>query len=299
MLRGVRIFLGLAILGSVVGSRFVIGQSVSDEASNTGANNSSQRQPIVISDTELQTQETIERIPTTTSADIQAVIDSFISEHDADIGIAVRALDGSFEASYMEQGQFDAASLYKTLGAYKVLQRVDAGDLSLSQPTSAGATLEECIEKAITVSDNPCGIVLQDLANPYLTDLEANDWGYEQTTLSGYFPKSSPIDQTDLFMDIYRGSRLSATSQALLLDALANQRVLNRTPDYGNATMYLKTGDIKNAVHSSALIEAPNITYAISIFTDNWNESLLSKYSAISDIHEAIHKAITQDERPQ
>ena len=74
---------------------------------------------------------------------------------------------------------------------------------------------------------------------------------------------------------------------------------MDRMPAYEGATVYSKTGDLEGVVHSTAIIELSESVYTISILTDNWSDGILSKYSAIEDIHGEVYKVITQNERAQ
>ncbi len=286
----------MLIIAFVAYGRFAVDQSVSNEASDETSQSEVQTSiPLArVASVPLNTETDLKPVEIDISQELQTLIDGFAEEHDASISINIQALDESFSASHNPELQQNAASLYKTLAAYKVLQLVDDDQLSMQTKTSTGRTIEDCIELAITVSDNPCGMVLQSLARSTETDEEALDWGYDQTTLSGYFPQTSALDQHKLLSDIYLGQRLSDESQEFLLDQLANQQITNRTPEYEDTKLYLKTGNLGGAVHSAALVETPTVSYTISVLTSDWSESLLSKYSAISDIHESTHKAITQ-----
>lgn len=288
------------MLVSIVAGRFAIDQTLTFEASNESPNIVELPLPVARETVATKAFDTAEQIEIDLSSEIQSIIDDFAAMYpDASFGIIVESVDESFSASLNQDQQFDSASLYKTLAAYKVLQLVDEGELKLDQMINSNDSLGMCIEKAIIVSDNPCGIALQKLANPTATDLAALSWGYGQTTLSGFYPQTSAQDQHRLFSDIYNGFRLTAESQDLLLSHLSNQKILNRTPAYSDAKLYLKTGDLDNVVNSSALIESSSSIYTISVLTDNWDIGYLSKYSAIEDIHRSIHEVITQNERPQ
>lgn len=276
--------------------RFVVAQIVQPAVGGIetplSASGSGQIQPLE-SNVSLAPEQTVEPLESNLSKELSAKLESVRQDHpDATISVVISAMDDSFEAKLIPQQQFISASLYKTLAAYKVLQLVDAEQLSLDRIIVDGHSLRECIELAITVSDNPCGIALQSLASPYETDQQALDWGYAQTSLSGYLPTTSAQDQHYLLKDIYQGRRLSEDSQTLLLSSLAAQQITNRTPSYDDATLYLKTGDLEGAIHSSAIVETDNVTYTVSVLTDNWNDSDSNRYSVIEGIYKSVHSII-------
>ncbi len=229
------------------------------------------------------------------STRLQQLVDEFVNRYpDASFGISIKALDGSFEASKFPQQTFLSASLYKTLASYKILQQVDANELKLSQFVDGSSTLQRCMELAIEISDNHCGVILQSIAGGTETDKQALDWGYAQTTLSGVYPTTSAQDQTSLFSDIFKGNRLTKKNQKILLNMLKNQQINNRTPSYNNATIYHKTGDVFGIVNSSAIVESENTIYTISVLSDNWSLPLLKKYSELTNFHRQIDNAIRQ-----
>ncbi len=289
----------LLVLG-VVGGRFAVGLLVSEEANqDTGqsaAPNSSQIAPRSGSD-ELTLEQPLDIVAVDVSKELTRIAEEFQEETGASVAISVQSLNGAFSAQVNESEKFAAASLYKTLAAYVVLQRVDRDELALDMKTDTSDTIGECIVQAITVSDNPCGVALQSLAQPYSADNLMRGWGYEQTTLSGYYPETSAQDQAQLLEDIFRGERLSDSSREFLLQQLANQKITNRLPDLEGVDVYAKTGDIDGSVHSVALINGGGATYTAVILTDKWSASILSKYSAIADIHSAMHEVITNESR--
>lgn len=293
-----RLLIAVFLLATLVTGRFAVGIITSNEASsgpernNTASQLPSEREATV----ELENQTILESVQVDISEELQKLVNDFNDKNDGYQAVYIRALDDSFEAAIDANHQMDSASLYKTLAAYKVLQRIDAGELSMQSRTSAGASLERCLELAIVISDNPCGIALQSLANPYDTDQQARAWGYTNTTLSGYYPQTSAYDQYQLFRDIYNGKRLSSDSHELLLTHLANQEITDRTPTYLEDTLYLKTGDLGGVVHSSALVETSTTVYTISVLTDEWPADLNAKYAAISDLHGEVHRVVTQSE---
>jgi hypothetical protein len=78
---------------------------------------------------------------------------------------------------------------------------------------------------------------------------------------------------------------------------LANQKVLNRTPQYNDARTYIKTGDLDGIVHSSTLVELDYKSYTIAILTDEWNQTTNDKYNALKKIHEEVHNIVINHER--
>jgi beta-lactamase class A len=164
------------------------------------------------------------------ATELSLVLNSF-DYSSKNLAVSVTSLDTKNTVNVNGDSQFRAASLYKTLAAYRVLQLIDGGQLSLDQRIShkgvpKNTTLYECIEKAITVSDNPCGAALQKMSLPEELDSLVADWGLTNTTTSGVYPKTTSSDQVLLYSDIYEGKRLSTKSHKLLLSFLLNLYVI-------------------------------------------------------------------------
>lgn len=234
----------------------------------------------------------------TTSSKLKKLLNEFALAHpDAKLGISITSERADFSASLNPNQVFKSASLYKTVAAYRVLQMIQNGLYSLEDTATGRFSIADCIELAITVSDNTCGVALQSLSSPTLADTAIKGWGYKNTTLSGYYPETSAKDQNLLFSDIYSGDRLDPQMQDFLLLQLKNQRIVNRMPTLKNATIYHKTGDIASVVNSSALIRTKKGTaYTVSILSDEWNENLTTKYSDIATLHKSIHALVLEHE---
>lgn len=222
-----------------------------------------------------------------------AISDAFKDHKAANVSIAIEGINEDYSSYYNAAQTYNAASLYKTLAAYRVLQRVDNNEINLSQVAIDSLTVQECIDLAITVSDNPCGIALQSLAQASHTDKLVKSWGLTNTTLSGYFPQTSALDQIKLYRMIYAGDGLSAESQKLLLDNLKNQQINNRTPKIQSAQFIHKTGDLDSTVNNSGIvITRSGQIYAFSILTDKWEMTIPEKYQLIADLQLKIYNLI-------
>ena len=289
----------MSLIATLLGGRFFVNLITTSEASNAPTSIASDQ--VSASDRQLpnyRPAEPAEYIGNPVEELLQAEIDSFaLKNPNARVGISIQSLveTDPFKAQINADQQFSTASLYKTLAAYHVLRRVDNGELSLKQNAEGEHDLEACIRRAISKSDNPCGVVLQRLARPQIADADQIEFGYTRTTLAGVYPHTTANDQNLLLSDIYTGNRLSKESHELLLSALENQTILDRTPNYDNATLYLKTGDIKNVVNSSAIIEGDKRVYSINLLTDDWDILYTDKYQQIDALHRSIHEILASN----
>lgn len=223
---------------------------------------------------------------------VEELLDAFVTEHDGNMGIALHSSDNSVTYTYNAEAIFETASLYKPLAAFAVLERINRQELSLDSPGIEGYTVGECIELAITISDNPCGVLLQSLSQPYTYAYRLKELGLTDTVLGGYYPSTTANDYA-AFIDFLLSS--DSASATTILDAMSRQRILDRLPSYpANAKVFHKTGDLGGTMNSTTIIETDEVTYTITILTDTWEEALLSKYSALADMHEALHQIMSE-----
>lgn len=203
----------------------------------------------------------------------------------------LRTLPGSYSVSVRELGGLETAvsingavmqepaSVMKLFVAYAVLDRVDAGTLTLATPTRSGTTVEACLRVIIHVSDNDCHWDLVALiGNQALND---QFWaeGYTRTVYQGYSGNgtyyasklTSTNDVTLLLTRLHRGELLSPASTDLLIGLMETGLWRHRLPSgmppgvpIANKTGYLwvSTGYIHADV---AIVSAPTGAFVVSV----------------------------------
>lgn len=233
-------------------------------------------------------------------ARLSAVLDRFATSQPNEFGIFVKHLDSGVSAEHNGQTSMVMASLYKPFVAVEALKLVDDGLLSLSQPLLAdGTTLEECLEKTITVSDNPCGRALLRATN-FASDYglqKLRTLGYKHTDLRSYLPKTAPSDVAKLLESIYRGSGLSADAQYVILSALLGQQIDDRlargVPD--SVRIAHKTGDLEGYAHDAGLVlgqESGDYILVVMSGPDSSGRMLNQRYADFGRLASDIHKVM-------
>lgn len=226
--------------------------------------------------------------PCTTAEDDRA---TSIAELVAALQLRLRSLPGSYSVSVRELGGLEAAvsingavmqepaSVMKLFAAYAVLDRVDAGTLTLATPTRSGTTVEACLRVIIHVSDNDCHWDLVALiGNQALND---QFWaeGYTRTVYQGYSGNgsyyaskhTSTNDVTLLLTRLHRGELLSPASTQLFIDLLETQVWRHRLPSgmppgvpIANKTGYLWVSS--GYIHADvAIVSAPTGPFVVSV----------------------------------
>lgn len=214
-----------------------------------------------------------------------------VAELVAALQLRLRSLPGSYSVSVRELGGLEAAvsingavmqepaSVMKLFAAYAVLDRVDAGTLTLATPTRSGTTVGACLRVIIHVSDNDCHWDLVALiGNQALND---QFWaeGYTRTVYQGYSGNgsyyaskhTSTNDVTLLLTRLHRGELLSPASTQLFIDLLETQVWRHRLPSgmppgvpIANKTGYLWVSS--GYIHADvAIVSAPTGPFVVSV----------------------------------
>lgn len=224
---------------------------------------------------------------------LQPVVDSFTQEHTGYFGIYAKNLSSGEVATNDADTETITASLYKLVSAYLALQKVDRGELSLSQSIGNGHTLESCINLAISISDNPCGYAVRRAVND--TQLPANlkAAGLKATHLPGSYPTTTARDMGVLLENIHTGKGLKPESQKFLLAAMQNQHWRTRIPSGlpDTAKVGNKTGDLNGFAHDAAIVTKGNTTYLLVVLSGPSNNTA-HQDQLISELSSNIYKSV-------
>jgi beta-lactamase class A len=229
---------------------------------------------------------------------LEMTIAGFVDKQPNDFGVYVSHLETGVSAEHNGQYAMSMASLYKPFAVVEALKMVDAGLLNLAQPLlEDGTTLSACLEKAITVSDNPCGLALLKAAN--LSSgfglKKIQTLGYKHTDLRGYFPETTPRDMAKLMENIYRGTGLSADGQQTILSSLLGQTVNDRLPAGlpADSQVAHKTGDLNGYSHDAGLVldsQAGDYIIVVMSGPDDSGRLLSQRYVDFARLASVIHE---------
>ena len=216
----------------------------------------------------------------TSTAHLVSALQARLSTLPGQYSVSVRELSGlqivvSLDGAVMQE----PASVMKLFAAYAVLDRVDAGTLTLATPTRSGTTVGACLRVIIHVSDNDCHWDLVALiGNQALND---QFWaeGYTRTVYQGYngngtyfsSKHTSTNDVTLLLTRLHRGELLSPASTQLFIDLLETQVWRHRLPSgmppgvpIANKTGYLWVSS--GYIHADvAIVSAPTGPFVVSV----------------------------------
>ncbi len=229
---------------------------------------------------------------------LQQTIEDFANSQNGIYGIHVESLGEGVAAIHNATVQLYSASLYKLFAAQLAFERIDSGQWSLYQRMTDEASLKQCLDKMITVSDNDCGrAIIKKLGYSNINARAMKTLGYPSTNLSGAYTKSSAQDVAKLLEDLYDGELLSRSSSQAFLDLLAAQKINNRLPQGlpdGVQIMH-KTGDLVGYVHDAGIVrtvDGPSYIIVVMSGPDPSIPNLAQRYANISNLSLLVYESL-------
>jgi beta-lactamase class A len=221
--------------------------------------------------------------------ELQTMLDGYQSGGTVAAGIVVFDLSRGKMAASEADRSFVAASLYKLFVAQRLYalresgldfsqkltingRAVEADSGTLIWPVGTKVSIQLCLERMITVSDNACGVLLGDLIGWGKADKALRESGYEGTSL-GKELKTTPRDVASLLRAVAEGKMVSERASADFLALLSKQRIRNRLPAQlpRGAQVAHKTGDISGLVHDAGIVRTTaGNRYVVAVLTGPW-----------------------------
>jgi|GEM_PF-1553340 len=222
---------------------------------------------------------------------LQAKLSAWASEQDGDFGIAVREITGKMRyASYQANKPFVPASTFKPFVAYMVLHNVEQGQYTLQGRTYKGNSLEYCLERMITVSDNQCAYELERLIGfPEMNEFIQSK-GFTNTDLNNYdasgrmlaTDKSSTAgDLAELMWRLKKGELLNQEHTTYLIDLMKGQQWRERIPAGVPEGIEVadKPGWLPGIECDMAIVYGKDSTYVLTIVSTGARQSDLANLS--------------------
>jgi beta-lactamase class A len=212
---------------------------------------------------------------------LQADLETLAAQVPGELGLVLLDPDGAEVVARNPDRSFTSASLYKLFLAHAVLDRVDRGQIALTDTVPGTTfTVREAVERMITWSDNVSGAALGRWLGWREVQAFAQGQGFESTT---YDPDTgeagtvamttTPDDVADLLDRLRSGELLAAPSSTLLLGFLADQELeyalsTGLSPDVEFAH---KTGLLLQVSHDAGLVRLNGKEYVVAVLTDGWS----------------------------
>jgi beta-lactamase class A len=229
------------------------------------------------------------------SLQLQALLTSFQQQYPGQISLVVTNLSNGASASASADEQMVSASLYKLYVAFGIYQLIDDGTLTADDWVgTAGATVNQCLDVMITVSDNLCGWALGDLVgwqklDATLATLDLSSTKTDNYTASGDLSgdKITTARDTALFMQLlFKGTLLSKTSTDNFI-ALLKANEINTWLPAGlpeGTIIAHKTGSLYDYIHDAGIVYANNGAYLVVMMTRGWEQPAVQTPPIFTDL---------------
>lgn len=224
---------------------------------------------------------------------LQTKLTEWANQQDGDFGISVREVTGNMRfANYQADKSFVPASTFKPFVAYMVLHNVEEGQYTLQGRTYKGNSLEYCLERMITVSDNQCAYELERLIGfPEMnTFVQAN--GFKNTDLNNYDANgrmlatdkaSTAADLAELMWRLEKGELLNKEHTEYLIGLMKNQEWRERIPAGvpDGIEVADKPGWLGGIEADMAIVYGKDSTYILTILSADATQSDLADLSTL------------------
>lgn len=224
---------------------------------------------------------------------LEAKLASWATAQGGDFGISVREISGKMRyASYQADQSFVPASTFKPFVAYTVLHNIEAGQYKLQDTTYKGNTIEYCMDRMISVSDNQCAYELERLVGFSEMDTFLHEQGFTNTNLNNYDANgrmlatdksSTAADQAEFMWRLQKGELLNQAHTEYLVNLMKDQQWRERIPAGVPAGVEVadKPGWLPGIEADMAIVYGPNSTYVLTILSSNATQSQLASLSGL------------------
>lgn len=214
-----------------------------------------------------QMSESSESVPDIDTTSLTTTINQLTSNNpDLAISVSITDLRTGKSYQYGDSDTFIAASTTKLITAVAILDRVEAGELTLDSYI-AGTSVREQLQQLIEVSNNEVWANLK----AYIGTTELNHYAGE-IGLTTYDSATNTITSSDmalLLSKLYEGELLNATYTELLLSYMEQADMDQYIPAAvpSGLTTYHKAGYLEDRLHDTVIIEDDDRAFVLVVFT--------------------------------
>ena len=218
--------------------------------------------------------------------ELQSLLESTLSQKKGNWSFLLTEPDtGKMIGSNAHRPQ-NAASVMKVLVAALLLQRVEAGDMTLTDSLK-GLPVQTHLQRMINISDNNSWAALNEYLG--LSNLQkfAESIGMQDTNL--FNNTISSYDVNLLFTKILKGKILTEEHKNLLFSYMQQTETEDRIPTIvpKTITLYHKTGSLDYVVNDAAIILFPKRTVIFTVLS----EEIAGYQTAVSTV-QTLTKAV-------
>lgn len=238
---------------------------------------------------------------------LQAKLSAWTNEQSGNFGISVREITGTMRyASYQADTSFVPASTFKPFVAYMVLHNIEAGQYTLAGRTYKGNSLEYCMDRMISISDNQCAYELERLIGFPEMNTFIREKGFTNTDLNNYDANgrmlatdktTTAADATELLWRLQKGELLNPEHTKYLLDLMKNQEWRERIPAGvpDGVAVADKPGWLPGIECDMAIVYGTDSTYVLTIMSTDTSQSDLADLSTLVYDYLNPEKTATND----
>lgn len=225
----------------------------------------------------------------------------------ASYSIVIKNLKTGETYSRDPEKTYQTASLYKLWAMAVAYQQIEEGKITKDQILSDSVenlnkrfdissesaeltegdislTVEDAIEKAITISDNYAALLLTSKLR--LSSLTAflKEEGFTASSV-GTPPKTTATDITLFYEKLYNGQLISSNASKEMLEVLKGQLLNDRIPKYLPKDIQIahKTGELDGVKHDAGIVFTPKGDYLIVMLSDsNDSQAAAERLASIS-----------------
>lgn len=236
---------------------------------------------------------------------LQTKLSEWASEQGGDFGISVREVNGSMRfAAYQGEKSFVPASTFKPFVAYTILHNIEAGQYTLQGRTYKGNTIEYCMDRMISISDNQCAYELERLAGFSEMDAFLHKQGFTNTNLNNYDANgrmlttdksSTAVDLAEFMWRLQKVELLDKTHTDYLIGLMKHQQWRERIPAGVPEGIEVadKPGWLPDIEADMAIVYGAKSTYVLTIISTNATQSQLAELSGL--VYEYLNTEKTND----
>ncbi len=228
------------------------------------------------------------RTYTRSSKGITALLAYWSGSHSGQYGIFMKTVDGQIVASFNPDKQFTSASIYKLYVAYIVYNKIEKGELSLSDSTSTGANVGDCMEVMIVRSDNECAVALGSKIGWNTNDGMLKAIGIKNTTLASLNQLTTASDVATWLFSLQDGSLIKEDNSKSLLSMMSRQIYRKGIPAGSDGSVANKVGFLWDLNHDAAIVYHPKGSYVLAVLSSG------SSFGNIADLARQISDVMNQ-----
>ncbi len=235
---------------------------------------------------------------------LSAELEDYVAGLDGEYGIAVESLSSGDSVYINSDGEFPTASMYKVLVMYRVMEAVEAGELSLGDTITiteadtventegdgmAGGTslsIADALHAMIAYSDNSAAYALTRTVGGWgSVEAAASELGMTSTYFDGQF-WSSPSDMALFFAQLDNRNLVSADASDYMIDLLLAQTKNDRIPALlpSEAAVAHKTGELPGVRNDGGIVYSPSGDYIIVVMSQADPDEAVNAEAEISQM---------------